>query len=324
MRILKKLFAVALTLAAALWTLNTSAFVDTIAARTKLIAHRGVHQTYAGQTRTNDTCKAGTIATPTHDFIENTLPSMRAAFDFGADVVELDVHLTTDGKMAVFHDWTLDCQTNGTGVTRQHSMQDLKALDLGYGHRTADGTTPFKGKGLGLMPSLSDVFAADLPGPVLINFKSRDAREGTHLAQMLQDPARMAQVWGVYGGAPPTRKLRSLHPDLRGYDRQSLKDCVLRYALIGWSTWVPKACQNTVVALPSDVAPFIWGWPHRFVARMRAANTDVIMLGPMDGSNYSTGIDTPQDFGRVPAGFDGYVWTNKIEIIGPLLQARSQ
>ena len=38
---------------------------------------------------------------------------MRAAFDSGADVVELDVHLTPDGKFAVFHDWTLDCRTDG-------------------------------------------------------------------------------------------------------------------------------------------------------------------------------------------------------------------
>ena len=36
---------------------------------------------------------------------------MRAAFAAGADIVELDIHPTTDGQFAVFHDWTLDCRT---------------------------------------------------------------------------------------------------------------------------------------------------------------------------------------------------------------------
>ena len=47
---------------------------------------------------------------------------MQAGFAAGADVVELDVHPTTDGEFAVFHDWTLDCRTDGHGVTREHSM----------------------------------------------------------------------------------------------------------------------------------------------------------------------------------------------------------
>jgi len=54
--------------------------------------------------------------------LENTLDSMAAAFELGADVVELDIHPTTDGQFAVFHDWTIDCRTNGKGVTRKQSM----------------------------------------------------------------------------------------------------------------------------------------------------------------------------------------------------------
>ena len=39
---------------------------------------------------------------------------MRAAFAAGADIVEFDVHPTSDGQFAVFHDWTLDCRTAAT------------------------------------------------------------------------------------------------------------------------------------------------------------------------------------------------------------------
>ena len=55
-------------------------------------------------------------------FLENTLPSMRAAFEAGADIVEFDIHPTTDGHFAVFHDWTVDCRTEGRGVTREHTL----------------------------------------------------------------------------------------------------------------------------------------------------------------------------------------------------------
>jgi glycerophosphoryl diester phosphodiesterase len=41
---------------------------------------------------------------PTHGFIENTIPSMQAAVAAGAQVIELDVHLTPDNVFAVFHD----------------------------------------------------------------------------------------------------------------------------------------------------------------------------------------------------------------------------
>src|SRR5688500_3307527 len=82
----------------------------------KLIAHRGVHQTFDKTGVEGTTCTATRIRPPSHGFIENTIASTQAAFDAGADVVELDVHPTTDGQFAVFHDWSLDCRTDGTGV----------------------------------------------------------------------------------------------------------------------------------------------------------------------------------------------------------------
>ena len=84
----------------------------------RFLAHRGVHQIAAGPGRDAKACGANPVGPITHDFIANTLRSMRAAFDHGAEVVELDVHLTRDGVFAVFHDWRLECQTDGVGVTR--------------------------------------------------------------------------------------------------------------------------------------------------------------------------------------------------------------
>jgi glycerophosphoryl diester phosphodiesterase len=69
-----------------------------------LIAHRGVHQTFDNAGLGNDGRSASGIDPPSHDLLENTLASMQAAFAAGADIVEFDVHPTTDGQFAVFHD----------------------------------------------------------------------------------------------------------------------------------------------------------------------------------------------------------------------------
>src|SRR4051812_10923651 len=151
-----------------------------------ILAHRGVHQVYRREGLTNATCTATRILKPVHPFLENTIPSMKAAFDAGADMVEIDVHPTTDGAFAVFHDWTTDCRTDGHGVTREQSMAALKKLDIGYGY-TADGgrTFPFRGKGVGMVPSFDEVLRAFPGRRFLVNFKSADPHEGELMAAWL-------------------------------------------------------------------------------------------------------------------------------------------
>jgi glycerophosphoryl diester phosphodiesterase len=132
--------------------------------QSELLAHRGIAQRFDERDVRADTCTASRMLPPRHALLENTIASMQASFEAGADIVEFDVHPTTDGQFAVFHDWTVDCRTDGRGVTREHSMPELKKLDIGYGY-TADGgrTYPFRGQGVGLMPSLDEVLSA-FPG----------------------------------------------------------------------------------------------------------------------------------------------------------------
>ncbi|MEY9094304.1 glycerophosphoryl diester phosphodiesterase [Paenibacillus sp. RC84] len=59
---------------------------------------------------------------------------MEAAFQAGADSMELDIKPTKDGQFAVFHDWTLDCRTPASGKTSDYTMAQLKELDIGYGY----------------------------------------------------------------------------------------------------------------------------------------------------------------------------------------------
>ena len=288
-----------------------------------LLAHRGVAQRFSLEGVTNDTCTATRIEQPTNDYLENTIPSMQAGFDAGADIVELDVHPTTDGQFAVFHDWTLDCRTNGTGVTREHTLAELKALDIGYGY-TADGgmTFPFRGKGIGLLPSLDDVLLAFPGRRLLINVKSNDPAEGDLLAAKLAslDPAVRANLM-VYGGAMPIAALRARLPEVKSMSIDSLKACLFPYLALGWTGMVPDACRNGLLYIPTNIAPFVWGWPTRFLDRMASVDTEVFVVGPYTGGSFSTGIDTSADLDALPTGFAGGILTNEIATIAPAVKA---
>lgn len=319
---LKHLLLGLLVLAAGLWAVNTSMFHD--GGETLLLAHRGVHQTFSQDGIDTDTCTATRIDEPTHTFLENTLPSMQAAFSAGAAVVELDVHLTPEGQFAVFHDWTLDCRTDGTGVTRTTPIAELQSLDVGYGY-TADGgqSFPFRTQGAGMMPTLQEVFDRFPDRQFLINFKSRRVEEGEALASFLNGSivARTA-TFGVYGGQEPTRATLASVEGLRGYDRASLEACALPLLALGWSGFVPEPCRNALIALPINIAPFVWGFPHRLTQRLAEHGSTVLLVGPYGGGGFSSGIDTDETLARVPEGFDGYVWTNKVELIAPLMALR--
>lgn len=62
---------------------------------------------------------------------ENTLAAFERGLALGADVIECDVHLTRDGRLAIIHDHTVDRTTSGAGPVGGYSLAELKALDAG-------------------------------------------------------------------------------------------------------------------------------------------------------------------------------------------------
>jgi glycerophosphoryl diester phosphodiesterase len=64
---------------------------------------------------------------------ENTMRSFRSAISAGCDLIECDVHLSSDSRLMVIHDHTLDRTTNGKGLVRDHSAAELRRLDAGEG-----------------------------------------------------------------------------------------------------------------------------------------------------------------------------------------------
>lgn len=262
-----------------------------------------------------DTCTAERIFQPEHPYLENTIVSMEAAFEHGADVVELDIKPTKDGQFAVFHDWTLECRTNAVGTTKDFTMAELKQLDIGYGYTADNGKTyPFRGKGVGLMPSLDEVLNHFPEESFLIHIKSDDPQEGIQLADVLTklSEERLSQIT-VYGGDQPIATIKEEIPDLRVMSKATLKSCLLHYIAVGWTGYIPSACEKTQLHIPEKIAPWLWGWSEKFLNRMDSVDTRVIVVAGDGG--WSEGFDTPEDLKRLPANFTGGIWTNRIDQI---------
>ena len=93
-------------------------------------------------------------------FPENTLQAFEYSAKMGVDVLELDVHATSDGALVVNHDATVDRTTDGRGRITELTLEQIKKLDAGYSFSTDGGKTfPARGKGV-TIPTLEEIFAA--------------------------------------------------------------------------------------------------------------------------------------------------------------------
>ncbi|MET4645683.1 glycerophosphoryl diester phosphodiesterase [Streptomyces atratus] len=66
---------------------------------------------------------------------ENTLRSFVHAERAGMDAIELDLHLSKDGALAVMHDADVDRTTDGAGLIAEKTLAELRELDAGQGER---------------------------------------------------------------------------------------------------------------------------------------------------------------------------------------------
>lgn len=146
-------------------------------------AHRGLHDKELG-------------------LVENTIPAFDAAIERGF-AIELDLQLTADNDVVVFHDHTLDRLTDETGPVVARTCEDLQKIAI-----VDAGTT---------IPSLAKVLAhVDGRTPLIVELKSRfdgelvlaDAVSGAiaaypgPLALMSFDPALMSRLRTHKTGRP--------------------------------------------------------------------------------------------------------------------------
>lgn len=108
---------------------------------TKIIAHRGA-SAYAP---------------------ENTYASFEKALQLKSNGIELDIHMTKDGKLVVIHDFTLNRTTGVKGYIRDFSYNEISSLDAGSWY-----SDKFKNQRIPVLSGFLDLFKSE---DILINIE---------------------------------------------------------------------------------------------------------------------------------------------------------
>jgi glycerophosphoryl diester phosphodiesterase len=167
------------------------AFFATLPKRPLVIAHRGG----GGQ------------------FPENTLYAFNESAKLGVDVLELDVHETSDGAVVVLHDRKVDRTTDGTGEIRSMTFADARKLDAAFRFSTDGGAThPLRGKGI-VIPTLAEVFDAHPNHRFNIEMKPESETLPGAVCELIRARSLLARVIVAAGSRDNLDRFRAACPE---------------------------------------------------------------------------------------------------------------
>jgi glycerophosphoryl diester phosphodiesterase len=142
---------------------------------------------------------------------ENTLFAFDKSDRLGADVFEMDIHLTKDHQLVVIHDATINRTTNGKGKVEDFSLQELRNFDAAYfyspnpdynskrdlsiyeGLEETNQLFPLRGKGI-TIPSLFEVFKRFPDKRMILEIKPTSTAIIEPLCRMIKDFHKEDQV----------------------------------------------------------------------------------------------------------------------------------
>ena len=144
-------------------------------------------------------------------YLENTLAAFQGALDIGADMIELDLHLTRDGELVVIHDATTVRVSEEKVKVRRTGLARLQSVYLRGGHR---------------VPTLDEVL--DLVAHrISLNLELKAKGTGLALAHYLM---KRGPVEGLLVSSYKAREVEEFHrfhpgiPVARIYTRISVED----------------------------------------------------------------------------------------------------
>jgi len=250
---------------------------------------------------------------------------MAMAFELNADAVELDVHSTIDGKIVVFHDWTLESRTNGKGVTQEQTFDYLRSLDIGYGY-TADNhkTHPFRCNPASSdyaecikrnqMPTLREVLQAFPYYRFVINMKS--ASEFT-LNTLVAELRSISNTLGYNlrnlsfycSKQEINERMKKLVPelDVPKLTMGLVKDCLTGYFKEGS---FQDVCRDSFLPLPFEDFEKLGQLTEKLTADAHDINAKIGVVR----------VDTEAAYQHVTQYNIDRIWTDRIDAIGPLVK----
>lgn len=197
---------------------------------------------------------------------EHTLVAYENALRVGADVIEFDLHATSDGVVVILHDATVDRTTDGTGVVRNMTYAELRALDAGYRYTRDGGATyPWRGRGL-TIPTLEEALEQFADVPITVEFKQVSPSIVDQTIAMFEAHGALDNAAFASFDSRPVRRMREIAP---------LTPSALDAAeLVGFSAFDPSMPNGYVLPAPVIQPPHVTV-DAAFVAKARAVGAKV-------------------------------------------------
>lgn len=122
---------------------------------------------------------------------ENTLQSFALAVEHGADAIEFDVRLSSDGVPVVLHDPTLGRTCNRIEPVAGLSASEIQDADAGYHFCTDGHSWPYRNQDV-RVPTVAQVLERFPTLPLLIEVK--ESRAAAPLATLIRDHGAIDRV----------------------------------------------------------------------------------------------------------------------------------
>jgi glycerophosphoryl diester phosphodiesterase len=144
---------------------------------------------------------------------ENTLFAFEHADELGADVLEMDLRTTRDGRVVVLHDPTLDRTTDGTGPVVDLDLDEVRKLDAGYRFEGEAGEFPYRANGL-QVPTLEEVLARFPSRRLNLEMKEFGIEEARRFCETLRRYQATEHVLVASFGHAPMLAFREACPEV--------------------------------------------------------------------------------------------------------------
>ncbi len=226
------------------------------------------------------------------NYPENTLDAFISAAKMGIDVIETDVHLTRDGHIVVWHDPTLERNTDGTGTIESHTLEELRRYDAGYTF-TKDGKSfPFRGKGVRLC-TLAEALEACPEERFNIDLKSKEEEIVDAYIRVIREHKAEDRVCTASFHQGNLNRLRAKAPDLlTSVSTMEVLSLVLRQKL----RILPKRFRRKIIFQVPEKHSGIRIITESFIREMHKRNAVIMVWTINDESDmerlYRMGVDT--------------------------------
>lgn len=123
-----------------------------------------------------------------------------------------------------------------------------------------------------------------------------------------------------FGDAKGVAAIKAALPSAQGFSVSAAQACATAYRRTGWVGSVPAICKGGTMLLSLDDMGFtLWGWPNRFLARMKDAGTQVIIAENVEGETI-TGLHNVEQYSDIANSFNGTIIVDNIGELGPALR----